>query len=131
MKKWVELRQYSGYNIPKIFMVNWFREGSNGKLLWPGFRENSRILKWIHSRVTGFSGDVSKTPIGLIPEVSALDLRGCHVKPESVSESLAVNKAEWKGELDEMTKFYEKLGAEVPEELVQQMNAMKEEFEFF
>lgn len=101
-------------------------------MLWPGFRENSRILKWIHARTTGFSsGGVTKTPIGLIPEASTLDLRGCHVKSERVAESLAVNKTEWTKELEDMEAFYQKLGPEVPEELTQQLNNIKEEFEFF
>jgi phosphoenolpyruvate carboxykinase (GTP) len=80
----------------------------------------------------GYStGGFSKTPIGLVPEASALDLRGCHVRPESVVESLNVSKAEWLSELADMAEFYQKLGSEVPEELLQQLNAIKEEFEFF
>ena len=132
MKNWVEIRQYSGYNIPKVFVVNWFREGANGQLLWPGFRENSRVLKWIHSRVSaGFTDGVQKTPIGLIPELRGLDLRGCHAKPEEVSENLVVRKSEWMAELERMKKLYEQLGSEVPEELKQQLVSITEEFEFF
>lgn len=63
MNSWLKIRALAGYNIPKTFMVNWFREDSNGNVLWPGFRENSRILKWIHRRVTdGVEGNFTLFP---------------------------------------------------------------------
>jgi phosphoenolpyruvate carboxykinase (GTP) len=131
MKSWLNIRALAGYNIPKTFMVNWFREDSNGNVLWPGFRENSRILKWIHRRITDDLHGVIKTPIGLIPDIESLDLRGCDVSTNQVKNCLAFNKQEWKKECESISSFYQSLGPGLPVELKSQLDAVTSELDFY
>eukprot|EP01124_Arcella_intermedia_P029992 TRINITY_DN645_c0_g1_i5.p1 TRINITY_DN645_c0_g1~~TRINITY_DN645_c0_g1_i5.p1 ORF type:complete len:1656 (+),score=462.78 TRINITY_DN645_c0_g1_i5:536-4969(+) len=131
LQNWINFRTQLGYNIPKIFVVNWFRENPATKApFWPGFGENSRILKWVHQRTTGATGaseKVENTPIGLIPSVSALDLRGIDISAQTVSGALKVNKAEWAAEFESISQFYNTLGDDFPAALKQQLKAAQEE----
>eukprot|EP01126_Amoeba_proteus_P039340 TRINITY_DN4142_c0_g1_i3.p1 TRINITY_DN4142_c0_g1~~TRINITY_DN4142_c0_g1_i3.p1 ORF type:complete len:586 (-),score=125.83 TRINITY_DN4142_c0_g1_i3:38-1795(-) len=132
LKHWIDVRSLSGYNIPKIFIVNWFRQDSTGQVIWPGFRENSRVLKWIHRRSTGYLSDgIVKTPIGLIPEVGSLDLRGCHVIPEKIEQSLLIKKEEWLREGEDLKQFYQKFGDDFPKEIWRQLNSTLDELSFY
>jgi phosphoenolpyruvate carboxykinase (GTP) len=132
LQHWIGFRALLGYNIPKIFLLNYFRQNSQGQYLWPGFDENSRLLKFIHARVTSSqTNEIIKTPIGLIPQTQALDLRGTIVSRESVKESLVVNREEWLVELLEVKKFYETLGAAVPHELLDQLEKVTEQMTYF
>ena len=114
LSHWAELRSDLGYNIPKIFSVNWFRE-RDGKALWPGHGENSRVLKWIFDRIEGSQGVVGKqvvrTPIGLVPTPQALDLRGLNLSEEDVAELLSVKKEEWEKEVEVRQEFLGKVPA--------------------
>jgi len=119
LKHWLEFRGQLGYNIPKIFVVNWFRKiPGKPAFAWPGFNENSRILKWIHGRTTGSIADgVFKTPIGLVPESSALDLRGLDIDTDQVNNSLQLDKNQLENEMLLIKTYYEELGAEFPKKL--------------
>ncbi|HOW27424.1 MAG TPA: phosphoenolpyruvate carboxykinase (GTP) [Elusimicrobiota bacterium] len=94
---------------PKIFNVNWFRTGPDGKFLWPGFGDNLRVLLWILDRCEG-RGPAVKTPIGLIPTPDALNLTGLNIDPEALRTLLHVDRAAWQAELDDQKTFFNKLG---------------------
>jgi len=127
LKHWLEFRSQLGYNIPKIFVVNWFRKNSNGSFIWPGFNENARILKWIHGRTTGtHEGGIFKTPIGLVPESSSLDLRGLDVERSLVDLSLRLDKTQLGNEMQLVKAYYEELGSEVPQKLWDEWNHVME-----
>ncbi len=98
---------------PKIFHVNWFRKGADGKFLWPGFGENVRVLKWILERVEG-RGGAEETPIGFVPSRNALTLDGLNLSSETVDELLAVDPQDWEQELIDSKEFLQKFGARLP-----------------
>src|SRR6185436_10717260 len=103
-------------NPPKIFQVNWFRKGSNGKFLWPGYGENMRVLNWIIQRAHGRIG-AQETPIGWVPRSTDLDLSGLNVPAEKIEQARAINPAEWKTELESMRDWFDKLGPTLPRTL--------------
>ncbi|HXM96404.1 MAG TPA: phosphoenolpyruvate carboxykinase (GTP) [Candidatus Dormibacteraeota bacterium] len=101
---------------PKIFHVNWFRRGSDGKFLWPGFGENVRVLKWILERVEG-RGAAVETPIGHIPAPSGLTLEGLDISAAIINELLRVSPEDWEPELEETKQFFDKFGDRLPREI--------------
>jgi phosphoenolpyruvate carboxykinase (GTP) len=101
---------------PKVFHVNWFRRGADGKFLWPGFGDNVRVLKWILERVEG-KGKAVETPIGMVPTRDALTLDGLNIPRETMEELLAVDAADWTKESEATGKFFEMFGDRFPEEL--------------
>jgi phosphoenolpyruvate carboxykinase (GTP) len=103
-------------NAPKIFHVNWFRQGPAGEFLWPGFGENMRVLQWILGRCAGTAQAV-ETPIGHLPTKDALDLSGLNLAPAVVDELLSVNREDWKNECNGVAEFFGKFGGRMPSEL--------------
>ncbi len=101
---------------PKIFHVNWFRKGADGKFLWPGYGENVRVLKWILERVEG-RGAAQETPIGHVPAQRALTLDGMNISPETVTDLLRVDAEDWEQELADTKEFFQKFGDRLPSEL--------------
>jgi phosphoenolpyruvate carboxykinase (GTP) len=101
---------------PKIFHVNWFRRGVDGKFLWPGYGENVRVLKWILERVEG-CGSAQETPIGYVPGPGGLTLDGLKISPAAIEELLRVNPDDWQSELDDTRQFFDKFGARLPREM--------------
>jgi phosphoenolpyruvate carboxykinase (GTP) len=101
---------------PKIFHVNWFRKGADGKFLWPGFGDNVRVLKWILERVEG-RGAAQETPIGHVPARNALTLDGMNISAGAVEELLRVNPEDWEQELADSAEFFQKFGDRLPHEL--------------
>jgi phosphoenolpyruvate carboxykinase (GTP) len=101
---------------PKIFHVNWFRKGADGKFLWPGFGDNVRVLKWILERVEG-RGDARETPIGYVPTRNGLTLDGLNLSPETLDELFAVNSDDWEADLADSREFFGKFGSRLPAEL--------------
>jgi phosphoenolpyruvate carboxykinase (GTP) len=101
---------------PKIFHVNWFRKGADGKFLWPGYGENVRVLKWILERVEG-RGAAQETPVGNVPAHGALTLDGLNISPETVTELLRVDAEDWEQELADTKEFFQKFGERLPREL--------------
>ncbi|HEX3120685.1 MAG TPA: phosphoenolpyruvate carboxykinase (GTP) [Candidatus Acidoferrum sp.] len=98
---------------PKIFHVNWFRKGADGRFLWPGFGENVRVLKWILERVEG-RGGAEETPIGFVPSRNALTLDGLNLSSETVDELLEVDPQDWEQELIDSKEFLQKFGSRLP-----------------
>ncbi len=108
---------------PKIFHVNWFRRGADGKFLWPGFGENVRVLKWILERVEG-KGQALETPIGYVPTRSALTLDGLKIAPETMDELLRVHPADWELEVPDTKEFFDKFGDRLPKEIREEHQAL-------
>ena len=110
--------------LPKIFYVNWFRKDSEGRWLWPGFGENSRVLKWIVERVSG-EGKAVKTPIGYMPTLDAIDTEGLDVSKEDMEELLKVDREQWLNEVESIKEHYAKFGEKLPKELKSQLEALE------
>lgn len=122
---WFSMGKRLGKKAPRIFYVNWFRKNSEGKWLWPGFGENSRVLKWICERVEG-KVDAVKTPIGLLPKAGDLDIAGLLIPEADITELLRVDKAAWQDELSDIEAFLGKIGSRLPCEMRNQFEQMKE-----
>ena len=123
---WLDLGKNADESkLPKIFFVNWFRRGGDGRFLWPGFGENSRVLKWIIERVEGRANGVS-TPIGIVPGAGDLDVSGLDVDDTDVAEALAVNPEEWREELPQIEEWFEFLGEKLPTGVRDEFEALKQ-----
>ena len=110
--------------LPKIFYVNWFRRDDEGGFLWPGFGENSRVLKWVVERMEGQAGAV-ETPIGYVPTPDSLDTDGLDLTQEALEASLAVDAEEWKAEIPQIQEWFEKFGDELPAVLWTELDGLK------
>jgi phosphoenolpyruvate carboxykinase (GTP) len=110
--------------LPKIFYVNWFRKDHDGKWLWPGFGENSRVLKWIFQRTSG-EGNAIETPIGYMPAPGSIDVEGLNVEKADMEELLSVDKEEWLLEVDSIREHYASYGERIPGELSKQLDALE------
>ncbi|WP_067571941.1 phosphoenolpyruvate carboxykinase (GTP) [Nocardia acidivorans] len=123
---WVNLGKNADANkLPKIFYVNWFRRGADGRFLWPGFGENSRVLEWIVGRIEG-TAEATATPIGNVPVAANLDLEGLDVVAADVDEALAVNPEEWKREIPLIEEWFEFIGDKLPSGVRDEFEALKE-----
>jgi phosphoenolpyruvate carboxykinase (GTP) len=125
-RHWIEIGKRLP-NAPLIFNVNWFRKGRDGKFLWPGFGDNMRVLKWIIDRCEG-SGGAVKSPIGWLPGIHDLDLKGLEIDHKCVDELLEIDHQQWQKELEEHGKFYDSLGGVVPEDLQKERTKVAERF---
>jgi phosphoenolpyruvate carboxykinase (GTP) len=110
--------------MPAVFFVNWFRRGDDGRFLWPGFGENSRVLKWAIERIE-HKADGKTTPIGIVPSAADLDLAGLDVDPSDVDEALAVNADEWRDELPLIEEWFEFVGEKLPTGIKDEFDALK------
>ena len=108
---------------PRIFRVNWFRRGEDGKFLWPGFGENLRVLQWIIRRCAG-SVEARETPIGFLPSDGDLDVDGLNLSPADFKQLLRVDPAQWRGALESQQQFLEKFGERMPREMWDQHRAL-------
>ncbi len=123
---WLEMGDKLGDKAPHIFYVNWFRKSPEGKFLWPGFGDNSRVLKWMCERVDG-KADAKKTPAGYLPTDDALDLSGLDVPAEDMSVLLEVDKEAWKEvELPSIEAHFERFGGRLPERLAKEFENLKD-----
>jgi phosphoenolpyruvate carboxykinase (GTP) len=102
--------------LPRLFYVNWFRKDENGRFVWPGFGENSRVLKWIAERLSG-DAEAVETPVGNLPAPGALDLDGLQLSQADLDLLLTVDPATWKLEADRMPEFFRMFGEHLPERL--------------
>ncbi|MFZ9427741.1 MAG: phosphoenolpyruvate carboxykinase (GTP) [Ilumatobacteraceae bacterium] len=109
--------------LPQIFFVNWFRRDENGRFLWPGYGENSRVLKWVFERVNG-AADAVKTPIGLLPAPGSLDLKGLDVSADDLGELLKVDSEGWKSALPQIKDHYAQFGPKLPAKLNAQLDSL-------
>ncbi|HWI02647.1 MAG TPA: phosphoenolpyruvate carboxykinase (GTP) [Acidimicrobiales bacterium] len=110
--------------LPKLYYVNWFRKSAEGKWLWPGFGENSRVLAWIFDRVAGTAGAV-ESPVGLVPAEGAINLDGLDVKPDDMAALLRVDTEEWRAEVPSIEEHYASLGERLPVELRDELNILE------
>lgn len=120
---WFNMGDKLGSKAPKIFYTNWFRKSPEGKFLWPGFGENSRVLKWMCERVEGKAGAV-ETPIGNVPTANDLDLKGLDISSEKMEELLKVDIDAWKNEIPEVKEFLGTMGSHLPERMSKQVDAI-------
>ena len=108
---------------PKIFRVNWFRKGSDDQFLWPGFGENLRVLVWILERCSGRALSQT-TPLGEVPAPDSLPLRGLDLSRDAVKALLAVDSAEWRGELAALREYFAIFGDRLPSAFLREMDAL-------
>jgi phosphoenolpyruvate carboxykinase (GTP) len=111
--------------LPRIYYVNWFRQDANGKFLWPGYGDNSRVLKWIFERVNGGTEAV-QTPIGFLPPVEALDLSDVSLAPGALDELLKVDVEGWLAEVPLIKEYYTKFGDKLPQGIRDELGALEE-----
>ncbi|WP_295652926.1 phosphoenolpyruvate carboxykinase (GTP) [uncultured Dietzia sp.] len=122
---WVDMGARGGDKMPKIFLVNWFRKGDDGRFVWPGFGENSRVLKWIVDRIEG-RVEGEETAAGITARAADIDMTGLDTPIEDVEAALAVNPEEWRRELPLITEWLEFCGPKVPAEVHEEFAALKE-----
>ncbi|MEN9679091.1 MAG: hypothetical protein RLZ57_220 [Actinomycetota bacterium] len=124
-KHWLNIGKRTEENkLPKIFYVNWFRRGQDGRFLWPGYGENSRVLKWVLEQVEGANNSV-ESPIGYLPAEGAIDLTGLQINPNDLTEALKINTNEWQLEIPLIEEWFEKIGTKLPDELREELATLK------
>jgi len=124
---WLALDQRDGVKLPKVFYVNWFRKNAEGKFLWPGYGDNSRVLAWIFRRCEGTAAAV-ETEIGLLPPVGegGIEISGLDLGEAEMHELLTVDVEGWKQQVPQIQKNYEKFGDKLPAKLREQLQALQE-----
>jgi phosphoenolpyruvate carboxykinase (GTP) len=110
--------------LPRLFWVNWFRRGEDGSFLWPGFGENSRVLRWVVERVEG-TGEAANTPIGRVPTAGAIDTAGLDVDAATMDQLVAVDPDSWRAEMPQIEEHYRHIGDTVPTALREQLEGME------
>ena len=124
-QNWLDMGERGGDRLPSIFLVNWFRRGEDGRFLWPGFGENSRVLKWVVERIEGKVG-AEETPVGHTARVEDLDLTGLDTPAEDVKEALYPDPELWAHDVADGREYLEGLGSRVPQELFDQLDQLAE-----
>jgi phosphoenolpyruvate carboxykinase (GTP) len=122
---WLKLGGREGAQMPKIFYVNWFRKDDDGRFLWPGFGENSRVLEWVFRRCDG-EGEASETAIGLVPDPSDLDTDGLDIEQADLDALLTVDDAAVAAELPQVREHLEKFGDDLPAPVMEQLEALEQ-----
>jgi len=112
-------------NPPAVFHVNWFRKGSDGTFLWPGFGQNIRVLMWMQERIAG-TGKAAKTAIGYVPTADALDLDGLDLSEETLHALLTIDHADWEQEAADQGAFFAQFGDHLPAAIAAQHQALSE-----
>ena len=125
---WINTGQQQDVRLPKVYYVNWFRKDDDGQFIWPGFGENSRILKWIFERCEG-TADAVETPIGNLPNVDGLDFSGLNLTDTQIAELLRVEVDGWLEEIPLIEDYYATYGNHVPEELHKELLELKQRLE--
>ncbi len=122
---WHELGKAHPERMPRIFVVNWFRKDEDGRFLWPGFGENSRVLEWVFRRCNG-EGETVDTPVGLVPAEGQLDLEGADVSDAAMRELLTVDPEQVKEQLPQVEEFLGQFGERLPDEIGRQLEALRQ-----
>ena len=123
---WVDVgKGASADKLPKIFYVNWFRRGDEGQFLWPGFGENSRVLKWAIERMEGTAA-ATETPIGFVPTADQIDLEGLDADVADIEAALEVDVEEWKAEIPLIEEWFAKVGDNLPTSMRDELAALKQ-----
>jgi len=121
---WLEMGAREGAQMPRVFYVNWFRKDDAGRFLWPGFGDNSRVLKWVFERCTGTAG-ADESPIGLMPAADSLDVDGLDLDPAALAELLRVDESGWRDELPLIEQHFAQFGERLPEALREELAALR------
>ena len=124
-KHWFEMGRLLGDKAPKIFNVNWFRLDDEGNFLWPGFGDNFRVLEWIIDRCEGNKDEV-ETAICYVPKPEDINIEGLDIDRKTLGEILSVDNAKWMKEAQGIEEFYKKFGSKLPQELADQLQALKQ-----
>ena len=122
---WLKMGEKGGAKMPKIFYVNWFRKNAAGKFMWPGYAENSRVLKWIFDRCDGKAAAVD-TPIGKVPAEGAIDVSASRSSPADMKELTSFDKEGWKAELPLIREHYATFGDRLPKALQDELSALEQ-----
>ncbi|MGI8529743.1 MAG: phosphoenolpyruvate carboxykinase (GTP) [Geodermatophilaceae bacterium] len=126
LNHWLQIgKNADAAKLPKIFYVNWFRRGEDGHYLWPGFGENSRVLKWVIERIEGTAA-AAETVVGYVPAEGALDTAGLDVPAEDLARALDVNAAEWREELPLIREWFDKFGESLPTTMRDELAALEQ-----
>jgi phosphoenolpyruvate carboxykinase (GTP) len=128
-RHWIAMGKGGGENpdaakLPKIFYVNWFRRGDEGQFLWPGYGENSRVLKWVVERLEG-KAEAIETPVGYVPTPASLDVSGLDLTPADIEAALKVDPDEWRAEIPQIVEWFGKFGDKLPGVLWAELDALK------
>ena len=123
LQHWLDMGERGGDKMPEIFYVNWFRKDAEGNFMWPGFGENSRVVKWIIDRLEGRAGAV-ETPIGLLPQAEDFDIEGLDLDAETLKAVAAYSPEEWKAEAPRIKEWFDSLGEKVPAALYEQLDQL-------
>ncbi len=122
---WLSIGRTKGAQLPRIFYVNWFRKDDQGKFLWPGFGENSRVLAWIFQRCAGQAGG-RETPIGTLPAAGDLELAGLSLPDGALARLLEIDREGWLHELPLIRDYYRKFGNKLPTEFSQELDTLEQ-----
>ena len=122
---WLDMGEKGGDRMPEIFLVNWFRRGDDDRFLWPGFGDNSRVLKWVIDRIEG-NVDADETVVGYTARAEDLDLTGLDTPIEDVREALTADPELWKEDVADSRRYLEGLGSRVPQEIFDQLKKLDE-----
>jgi phosphoenolpyruvate carboxykinase (GTP) len=121
---WLRIGERAGAKLPRIYYVNWFRKDADGRFVWPGFGENSRVLKWVFERCES-NAKGKDTPIGIVPANGELDLSGLDLSKEAVDDILKVDVEGWLAEIPRIREYYGRFGDRVPTALHQQLDELE------
>jgi phosphoenolpyruvate carboxykinase (GTP) len=122
---WIHVgKAHDASKLPHIFYVNWFRRDDDGSFLWPGYGENSRVLKWILARMDG-TATAMETPLGYTPTIDALDCSGLDISTDQLEKVLRVDVEEWKAEIPLIQEWFESMGEKLPAVLWTELDGLK------
>jgi phosphoenolpyruvate carboxykinase (GTP) len=124
-RHWLRVGERENAKLPRIFLVNWFRKDLDGKFLWPGFGDNSRVLEWIFRRCSG-EGEAVETPIGLVPPASDIETEGLRIDPAALQELLTVDPELVREQMPQMREFLDRFGAALPDPIRAQLVELEE-----
>ncbi|HEY7453108.1 MAG TPA: phosphoenolpyruvate carboxykinase domain-containing protein, partial [Thermoleophilaceae bacterium] len=125
---WLEIGRRDGAQLPKIFMVNWFRKDDDGKFLWPGYGENSRVLAWVFERCDD-AAEADETAIGLVPSEGALDTSGLDMPEDALARVIGVDADEWREQLPQLREHLATFGDKLPDKLRAELDKLETRLE--
>ena len=128
LQHWIDMGNKGGDKMPEVFLVNWFRRGEDGRFLWPGFGENSRVLKWIVDRIEG-RVEADETVVGYTARYEDIYTDGLKETEEDIREALSVNPADWERDLADNEEWLKFLGPKVPSEVWDEFQGLKDRVE--
>ena len=125
---WLQIGEQENAQLPRIFYVNWFRKDDEGKFIWPGFGENSRVLKWVFERCEK-DGNAVSTPIGNLPGIEDLDFAGLELNEAEKANLLRVDVDGWLQEIPLIEEYYSQFGERLPAAFKQQLDRLRQDLE--